>query len=113
MTRYILIDDHSGFVWGDTADLPAFNSNTPPGPDAILTAARMLDESNAEYGLSYEYERYDSRDGSSYYRVYRADVDGTEIVPLVEDGQDLTVIEIVERECDFVGIVRRKPTHEL
>lgn len=105
MARYILIDSNSGFIWGDTATLPAFDGGAPDCEEAIVSAARVLDESVGSNGREYEYRSRDPRTSESYYRVYRADVDGSEAVPVIEDGQDGEMIEAVERDCEFVGVV--------
>lgn len=101
MARYILIDSYSGYIWGDTADLPGFDASAPAGDEAIIQAARLVDESIGESGRAYEYRRSDPRTSETYYRVYRAD----EALPVIEDGQDSEMIEAVERDCEFVGVV--------
>jgi len=78
MTRYILIDSNSGYVWGDeTADSP-------------VGAARLVDEGVGEYGRSYT-EEY-SRPSESHYIVYEAADD----TPEITNGQDDTQIAIVD-----------------
>jgi hypothetical protein len=37
--------------------------------------------------------------------VYRADIDGSEAVPVVEDGQDQETIEMVYGTCRKVAVV--------
>ena len=46
MPRYILIDNNSGYIFGDSADFAAGNQSdlTP------TEAARLMDESIGEYG---------------------------------------------------------------
>jgi hypothetical protein len=103
MPRYILIDDYTGYIWGDTADLPLFEGSAPHSDESMIAAARALDESIG--GESREYEVVSRLDGESGYRVYRADVNGSDAVPVFNDGQDKAAIEAVERDCDFVGCV--------
>lgn len=105
MARYILIDSHSGYIWGDTANLPGFDASAPAGDAVIIQAARLTDESNGEFGRVYEYRRSNPRTSETYYRVYRADVGGSEAVPVIGDGQDSEMIAAVERDCEFVGVV--------
>lgn len=102
MPRYILIDNGSGYVFGDTADLPG---NDDPSSLTPIEAARLLDESIGEPGREYELIGYNPRDTSTGYHVYRADVEGSDAVAVVTDGQDREVIEAVERDCEYVGYV--------
>lgn len=102
MPRYILIDDHSGYIFGDTADLPSAAS----GDMTPARAAQALDESLGEHGRSYEEHGPGYRpDGVMAYHVYRADVGGSEAVPIVQDGQDSEMIRAVERDCVKVAVV--------
>ncbi len=108
MPRYILQDNASGFLWGDTADFAA-------GRQTDLTpvdAARLLDASLGEYGRRYELLTYDPRTTETGYHVYRADVDGSEAVPVITDGQDQEQIAAVERDCAWVAFVLCIREHE-
>lgn len=103
MARYILIDHASGYIFGDTGDL-----NGAARDESPADAARRLDESIGEFGRSYEEERAQYRpdfSNSTAYHVYRADVNGSEAVPLVSDGQSQDEIEQVERLCRKVAVV--------
>lgn len=100
--RFILIDNASGYVWGDSADLDGriFTGSA-------LEFARALDESLGEYGRSYEeVGRYELGANELGYQVYRADIDGSEAVPVVWDGQDQATIDEVTRLCRRVGTIR-------
>jgi hypothetical protein len=99
MARYILIDNNSGYVFGDTADYASARSDLTP-----IEAARLLDESIGELGRTYR-ETANPRDTSTGYHVYRADVRGSEAVPVVTDGQDQDYIESVQRDCEYVTFV--------
>lgn len=101
MPRYILIDNYSGYIFGDTADLDGWNDTERTPVDA----ARLLDESIGELGREYTLIGHNPRDTSTGYHVYRADVDGSDAVTVVTDGQDREVIEAVERDCEYVGYV--------
>jgi hypothetical protein len=102
MPRYILIDNDSGFIWGDSADL---DGKVWQGDDA-LAYAKALDESMGEHGRSYEWgTRQQILSGSSGYFVYRADIDGSEAVPVVHDGQDQYTIRSVIEHCREEGFI--------
>jgi hypothetical protein len=102
MARYILIDHNSGYIWGDTGDL-----NGPARQETPAEAALRLDEDNKEFGREYEEHgaNYRPNSGESAYHVYRADIDGSEAVPLVYDGQSRDEIEAVERLCRKIAVV--------
>lgn len=44
-------------------------------------------------------------DGASGYFVYRADMNGSDAVPTIWDGQDRETIEAVERDCSPEGFI--------
>lgn len=103
MARYIFIDNASGYIFVDTADLPGYDGSITDEAQGVIEAARCF---NAELGYdpdecSYEV-RYDRSGGDSAYTVYRADIGGSEMVPVVTNGQDEETIEAVERDCDRV-----------
>lgn len=52
------------------------------------------------------WETYKS-DESAVYDVYRADIDGSEAVPIVMDGQDQETIEAVQDNCQFITSICR------
>jgi hypothetical protein len=100
MTRFILIENASGYIWGDSADL---NGAIFPCPDAIAYAA-ALDASFGEHGRIYDrVGPHDLTSEETGYHVYRADVDGSDAVPIVHDGQDRETIRAVVRDCLYVG----------
>lgn len=103
MPRYILIDNCSGYIFGDTADYRA-------GDQSDITpteAAAALDASIGEHGRSYaEVGRRELASNETGYHVYRADVRGSEAVPVVQDGQDQETIDAVERDCEYVTTIR-------
>jgi hypothetical protein len=102
MPRYILIDNYTGYIWGDTGDLDG-----PARDETPLEAARRLDEHVG--GEPREYEQH----GANYrpdanvgaYHVYRADIGGSDAVRLVTDGQSQEEIDAVERDCRKVAVV--------
>lgn len=111
--RYILIDNTSGYIFGDTAALPAHTfdgEQFPVTQDDItpIRAARWLDETETkEYGRTYEdVGRYGLASNETGYRVFRADINGSEAIGDIWDGQDQDTIEAVERDCEFVTCIR-------
>ena len=101
MPRYILIDNHSGYIWGDSADLNgAIFDGTP------LEFAAALDASLHQPSDTYEEVSHRAlASDESGYHVYRAD-GGSHAVPVVYNGQDRETIEAVERDCEFVTTIR-------
>jgi hypothetical protein len=119
MARYILIDNHSGYIFGDTADLPRVAISTSEGVPMSqsdmagpVDAARWLDEAVVrEYGRSYEEcRRHELASNENGYHVYRADIDGSDAVATVTDGQSADEIEAVERDCQYVTAIRTVAT---
>ena len=102
MARYILIDNGSGYIFGDTAD---FASGRQSDIENISDAARMLDESIGEYGREYTTHDLSPMSTVTGYDVYRADINGSEAVPVVLDGQDAETISAVISCCVYVGFV--------
>lgn len=100
MARYILIDSNSGYIFGDSADLNGRIFQT----DDALEFAAALDASIGEHGRSYEWGDADDRHRSCYH-VYRADIDGSDAVTIVHDGQDQETIDSVMRDCRREGII--------
>ena len=94
MARYILIDNYSGYIWGDTGDLDG-----PARDESPIAAARRLDQHVGGEPREYEEHGYGYRPASNEgaYHVYRADIGGSEAVALVHNGQDQEMIEAVER----------------
>lgn len=121
--RLILIDNHSGFIFGDTAQLDrshAFAADGPPSdefragdlakncPVSPIMAAQWSDESLVrEFGRIYRQHGPDYRPASneSAYHVFRADPDGSDAVPPVWEGWDPETIAAVERDCRKIAVV--------
>jgi len=98
MARYILIDNCSGYIFGDSADINGKIFTGSP-----VETAKTLDESIGTYGRTYEEvgrHALDSNEGG--YHVYRADIG----VPVVQDGQNEETIAAVERDCAYVMTIR-------
>lgn len=92
MTRYIIIDGHSGFIWGE-------HHSDADRDEAIIQACRATDEETGE--TDREYEIVDRLDGRSGYIVY----DASDLAMEIHDGQNPHAIEAVERDCELVGFV--------
>jgi hypothetical protein len=112
--RLILIDSSSGFIFGDTANsrLGRLDEWIDNNSDAIgdterlsLLAARLLDDSIGEHGREYEFVRYEPPDTRTGYFIYRADINGSDALPVVTDGQNQETIDAVHRDCRFEGFV--------
>jgi len=114
--RYILIDNCSGYIFGDTADMPRVPISTSEGfpmtqselsgSDGPILAARWLDEAViGEHGRAYA-TVHSLASNETGYLVYRADGNGSDTVCIVQDGQDADTIEAVRRDCDLVATVR-------
>ena len=102
MARYILIDNCSGYIFGDSADL---NGHIFSGTPVEFAAA--LDASIGEHGRTYEdVSRHALASNETGYHVYRADVDGSEAVAVVWDGQDQETIDAVVQDCEYVTTIR-------
>jgi len=102
MPRYIIIDNGSGYVFGDTGDLDGAARDETP-----LEAVGRLDASIYAHGRLYADEsRHDLSSNETGYHVYRADVRGSEAVPLVDDGQDQETIDSIVRDCEYVTTIR-------
>jgi hypothetical protein len=100
MARYILIDNYSGYIWGDSADL---NGKIFSG--AALEFAKALDESVGEYSRTYTEQSRCGASNQAGYHVYQADIDGSDAVPVVRDGQDQDTIDTVEASCRYDGFI--------
>lgn len=102
MARFILIDNHTGYIWGDSADL---EGAVWSGDDA-LDFAKALDESIGDHGLTYIWAH--TSDDENGYHAYRADIDGSDAVTVVHDGQDRDTIEAVKASCRSLGYIVRR-----
>ena len=100
MARYILIDNCSGFIWGDSADL-----NNKIFAGTALEFAKALDESIGEHGRTYEEQNRPDASNQIGYHVYRADIDGSDAVTIVRDGQDQETIDAVTESCRYEGFI--------
>lgn len=105
MSRLILIDAASGFIFGDTADRWwKMDEGHPAGP---LEAAESLDRALMLDTVGLSYEKVSRHDGRATYHVLRADVDGSDTIPAVWDGQDQDMIDAAWRNCAYICTVSR------
>lgn len=105
MPSFIILDVDSGYIWGDTRDVGGKSVSF----DSIVDACRAINESVGNFDFNYnEVPQLSSKCG---FKVYRVDINGSEAVPVIHDGQDDETIASVDRNCDFVGYVEysRKP----
>lgn len=101
MARFIAIDNYSGYIFGDSADL---NGHIWIG-DNPVEFVRALDESIGEYGKGYE-EAAELKSSETGYSVYRADINGSEAVTLIQDGTEEDMIRAVMADCEYVVTLR-------
>lgn len=101
--RLILIDNNSGFIFGE------FASNDYTGNynayDCMVEAAKHVDADIGAQARIYTAQVSAPRSTQTGYHVYRADVRGSEQVGAITDGQDAEMIEAVERDCEYLGFV--------
>lgn len=103
MARYILIDNHSGLIFADTGDLNGAARDETP-----IEAAARFDRESHYTNTSYEdVPRATMHANAIGFHVYRADIDGSEAVPLVVNGEDEATIQEVESRCRYVASLRR------
>lgn len=104
----ILIDTNSGYIWGDTRDLAGYDASYAAAlrdmDAAAKYAAATLDR---DVGTEADEYKIDNRGAPDSYNIYRVDINGSEALPLVGDGQDQETINAVKRECAYVATVRR------
>ena len=112
--RLILIDSSSGFIFGDTANyliggLDEWRDQNSDNDGDIerlsLLAADLLDDCIGEHGREYGFVRYEPRETRTGYLIYRADINGSDALPVVTDGKNQETIDAVHRDCRFEGFV--------
>ena len=105
MPDYILIDNDTGYI---RSDLRNIDGKAYIGADITpIKAACITDESLGKFGREYaEYgPNCDWPSNRGAYHVYRVDVGGSEVVPVVTDRRDRDTIDEVERVCEKVAVV--------
>ena len=102
LPRFILIDNVSGQICGDSAEFA-------PGEHigSIGDAAAMLDASLGLPGRDYRELCRNPGEARAGYEVYRADIHGRRMVGVIEDGEDPEMIRAVRELCDYAGFVLR------
>jgi hypothetical protein len=105
MARYILIDNCSGYIWGDSADLDGKIFNGTP-LEFAAALCHSVDPSAAATTTYEDTSRYALASNEAGFHVYRADINGSEAIPVVQDGQDKEMIAAVERDCSYVTTIR-------
>lgn len=95
MPRYILFHRESGIIMGDSADHNGVILETTPVEFAKAVEGVIGGLPPATY------EETNRTDWLRTYDVYRADVNGSEAVPVVTDGTDSETIRAVLRDCEY------------
>lgn len=98
MSRFILIDNKSGYIFGDTADYAAGESDLSPAG-----AARLLDLSIGEHNRTYTELAENPHTPQLGYDVYSLDRPG--VIDIVNEGQDRAFIDEVLRVGSYAGFV--------
>ncbi len=101
--RLILIDNNSGYIWGEFA-----SSDYTGDLDVnacLAAAAAHVDTETGAQARTYSVSGRAPSSTQTGYHVYRADVRGSEAVPAITDGQDQEMIDAVERDCEYMGFV--------
>lgn len=90
MTRYILVDRNSAYIWS------VANALNP------VDAAEACDRDSHE--PKYEYAPANLYDADATYDVYIPPAS----FPEIEDGRDYRVVALVMRRCTYAGSLRRQ-----
>jgi hypothetical protein len=97
--RLILTDNNSGYVFGD------YITSDRLCNDVMADAARHVDAEIGMHDRAYEVLGHDPRDTSTGYHVWRSDINGSDMVPNITDGQDAELLAALERDCEYLGYV--------
>lgn len=113
--RIVLIDNNSGYIFGDSADLDGrifgwddVATDVPQSPtedDFALSFAKALDRSIGEVGRAYHMTSIDPQTDETGYYVYRVDVGGSHVIGDVHDGQDHEIIDAVTTRGQWIGFI--------
>lgn len=119
--RIVLIDNNSGYIFGDSADLDGriFGWDDVPDParsgyparitwtadDFALAFAEALDRSIGQAGRAYRMAGSDPASTETGYHVYQIDVDGSDVIGDVHDGQDRELIDAVTTGGRYMGFI--------
>jgi hypothetical protein len=98
--RYVFIDNYTGYIYGDSADIGGrIVTGTP------AEVAEAVDADIGEVGREYRMLGRNPGTTETGYDVYRVDVGGSEIVPVVRDGQNQEIIKQVVECGEYIGFV--------
>lgn len=113
--RIVLIDNNSGYIFGDSADLDGrifgwddVAMDVPKSPtedDFALSFTKAMDISIGQVGRAYHMTSIDPQTNETGYHVYRIDVDGSHVIGDVQDGQDRELIEAVTTGGRYMGFI--------
>jgi hypothetical protein len=123
MTRIILIERNTGYIWGDSADFngklftdddavqvrPSFDGSVDDFALAYAEALEQDIDPSSHGQFSHEYY-WSSRSDNWTYAAYRADGDK---VPTVWDGQSSEEIQAVMDFCDEIGFITSECVEEI
>ncbi|MDH3663465.1 MAG: hypothetical protein OEU92_26190 [Alphaproteobacteria bacterium] len=91
--RYILIENHSGYIWADQASHPELGKAID-----VEDFCRAIDEGLGEHGRIYT-QVPQLASNQTGYLVYRV---GDEL-PEITDGQDQALIDLVTDVGEFIA----------
>jgi hypothetical protein len=96
MTRYIVINNLSGHIWGDTISLDPTNS----AYDEPFGACKDIDDEQGISNMVYHEQTVPFAPGEPGYFVFTAtDEDGQNIVPPTLSSEDPDQIKLVWKTC--------------
>lgn len=99
--HYVIVDNHSGYIWGYTADV---NGKTIPCQSAI-EAAKVIDESMGEHGRLYEEVSRLASNETGYHIYQVPEHDGKEVVVIQKEQHESTTDPSLWG-CELVATVR-------
>lgn len=106
MPRYILVENETGVVVADTACVGEGAIDENP-LEAVTRVERVIGLSDFE--CRYHYVTYHMSGAvppwAHGYHVYLGEIDGRNLVPLIEHGGDPEVVQEVRHMCMYCGFV--------
>ncbi len=108
--RLILIDNITGFIFGDPIDYfsgPAETMSSDLEFEHLSPiVAQQLDKSLGKHGRTYSFSKHAPSDTATGYRVYRADLTDKDAVPFAHtrDPHRLTIGDVAAN-CQYIGFV--------
>ncbi len=107
--RLILIDQHSGYIWADTADPACGLVLSGTEEECAIAAAKAVDVMiEGDRGRNYLFKNHPDHASETGYFVYEVPAS----FPVVEDGRDQEMIDRVDATCSYVGFVSARRVEE-